>query len=100
MNGSTPFFEMDNTYKPVLELFDRLWPNRIKKLRRRKPHHKQAWRVALGTTTGLKKFLEEISPYLREKEPQALLCLEALDLPRGDPRKKDIGEELKQLKKE
>lgn len=91
-----PFIRVSNTYYDGLVEIREKFGGAIYKKKKGKDHHRQAWEWQLYVTEDIRQFLLKILPHLREKKPQALVMLEALDLP-GTEREWHF-EELKRLK--
>lgn len=96
------------SYRPSLESLSELFGGFVhtRKLRDKKPHHKQTYQwYVRGKATD--KFLEVMTPYLREKKAQAELALEIRAKQRIGPRHRPTPElliswsdEMKRLKRE
>ena len=77
----TPRVAIENTYYAGLVEIQKEFGGRLSVVRRAKGNWRTAWRWEFAATEEVRKFLLNILPYLREKKPQALVMLEALDLP-------------------
>ena len=91
-----------NCYKPIIDWLKQQFGGTVNKREARKETHRvcYSWRVVSGDAHSL---LEQIVPYLREKQPQALLLLEYQKLTRYSKKDRKVTpyviEERKRLEK-
>ena len=88
---------VDSIYPYTLRVFKKLYGGRITKRQHRPGSRKRIsykWRIYSATAAVL---LEDVLPYLREKKPQAILCLALRGTPPG-PTRQGLEAQLKSLK--
>jgi len=88
---------VDSIYPYTLRVFKSLYGGHIQKRSdRRRPNNRTSykWRVYSERAVVL---LEDVLPFLREKKPQALLCLALRGTPPG-PTRQGLEAQLKSLK--
>lgn len=64
-----------HTHLPTLQALTEHWGGTITQRKRRLPHHKEQWGWKLHGSS-LVRFLQDVFPYLREKQEQVEIALQ------------------------